>query len=341
MACLSRSNTPIDEYYRKDGVRIAYDPYASGVSEKYGSPGKTDEEGFDPYHDSVGAGIYGGIVKRDDQGNVLIGQQYQNHNPRPGPVYAGGGYAPSSKALKDTKKLLAPLLDKYPDLANDITTGGASPLHMCGMSRENQHAVSTLIDYGADIEALDTYGMTPLHRMASNNLALGAKMLIAAGANPNNRGGISYTPMEVARQSKAVDVIKVLEAISAYVYPGINIDHINVSKAGFDPVNGKFYQQSHEHIPTSFETVCKNQQWDPSELWLQLNGSQRWYGHETNNSYIYFNLTDKKWWIDGPNGMGIYITSGPNNAPPAHGWCLIQENVQNKQLPFISTIRKI
>ena len=32
-------------------------------------------------------------------------------------------------------------------------------------------AVQVLIDAGADIEALDTYGYTPLHRMASNNLA--------------------------------------------------------------------------------------------------------------------------------------------------------------------------
>ena len=25
---------------------------------------------------------------------VVIGKQYQNHNSRPGPVYAGGGYTP-------------------------------------------------------------------------------------------------------------------------------------------------------------------------------------------------------------------------------------------------------
>ena len=36
---------------------------------------------------------------------------------------------------------------------------------MCGMSRRNQDAVSVLVEHGADIEALDTYGMTPLHRM--------------------------------------------------------------------------------------------------------------------------------------------------------------------------------
>ena len=41
----------------------------------------------------------GGIVKRDAEGNVVIGRQYQDHNPLPGPVYAGGGYTPMAQAL--------------------------------------------------------------------------------------------------------------------------------------------------------------------------------------------------------------------------------------------------
>jgi len=74
-------------YYRKDGVRITHDPYAPGMAEKYGEPTKTDSEGFDPYADSVGAGIYGGCVNRDRLGQVVIGRQYQDHNKSPGPTY--------------------------------------------------------------------------------------------------------------------------------------------------------------------------------------------------------------------------------------------------------------
>jgi len=66
-----------EDYYRHDGVRITHDPFSPGMAEKYGLPGKTDSEGFDPYADSVGAGIYGGIVKRDTDGDVVIGRQYQ------------------------------------------------------------------------------------------------------------------------------------------------------------------------------------------------------------------------------------------------------------------------
>merc|ERR1712118_490104 len=107
------------------------------MAEKYGTPGKTDREGFDPYADSVGPGIYGGIVQRDALGQVVIGKQYQNHNPRPGPVYAGGGYTPVNRALDD-HTMLRKILTKYPDLVNDISTGGAQPLHMCGMSKSHQ-----------------------------------------------------------------------------------------------------------------------------------------------------------------------------------------------------------
>merc|ERR1719160_989608 len=159
------------------------------MAEKYGLPGRTDKEGFDPYADSVGAGIYGGRVQRDQNGDVVIGRQYQNHNPRPGPVYAGGGYTPANLALRAPQKLAA-LLAKYPDLVDDVSTGGARPLHMCGMGKDNEGAVPVLVMHGADLNAVDTYGFTALHRMASNNLARGALALLRAGAAQNASPGV-------------------------------------------------------------------------------------------------------------------------------------------------------
>lgn len=49
---------------------------------------------------TVGAGIYGGSVKRDEKGEIVIGAQYQNHNSRPGPVYDERGYSLMSKAIQ-------------------------------------------------------------------------------------------------------------------------------------------------------------------------------------------------------------------------------------------------
>lgn len=332
-------------YYRADGVRITHDPYSPGMSEKYGAPGKTDSEGFDPYRDTVGPGIYGGRVQRDELGRVVVGRQYQNHNPRPGPVYAGGGYTPVVEALRGGGELAA-LLQKHPDLVNDVTTGGALPLHMCGMGRENQKAVRALVEGGADIEALDTYGMTPLHRMASNNLALGARLLLQAGADPNFGGKIGEPPASVARSGAARDVMKVLQD-AASLRPARNnmaevrVDGAEVVWAAQDgaqsgqkklpaelaevgAVNGVYTVRPASEIPSGFAKVCQQQGWGTEKMWAQLQGGPAkgnpWFKHQDNESYIYRNLGDGMWWIDGPSGNGVFIAEGPPNAVPAHGW---------------------
>ena len=60
-----------------------------------------------------------------------------------------------------------------------------------------QGAVDVLVQHGAELEAEDTYGFTPLQRMASNNLAAGAASLLRAGADPANRAGSGLTPAQV------------------------------------------------------------------------------------------------------------------------------------------------
>ena len=62
-----------------------------------------------------------------------------------------------SNALRLGEKAIKPLLEKYPDLVNEISTGGATPLHMCGMGRDNQKSTSYIIKMGGNIEAIDTY----------------------------------------------------------------------------------------------------------------------------------------------------------------------------------------
>lgn len=304
------------QHYRKDGVRITHNPYAPGMAEKYGTPGATDQEGFDPYADTVGPGIYGGIVKRDEEGQILVGRQYQDHNPRPGPIYAGGGYTPVNQALGDNEKLAA-LLDKYPDLVNDVSTGGAQPLHNCGMSKRNQLSTGLLISRGGDIEALDTYGYTPLQRMASNNLALGAKALLDAGADPMFKGKGAHTPMQVAEQSRALDVIRVLEE-HQNKRRAVPITKIVVAGSGIAEVNGDYHATDASEIPEGFDAVCRQRGWDTQQLWQQLNGGATWY-KANNQAYIYFNA-DGHWWIDAPNGNGVYKAVAPAHAPPQIGW---------------------
>jgi len=313
------SSQAMGSYYRKDGVRITHDPYAPGMAEKYGMPGKTDNEGFDPYADTVGAGIYGGIVQRDpNTGKVIIGQQYQNHNSRPGPVYAGGGYTPMSNALRKGKAALKPLLDKYPDLVNEVTTGGAQPLHMCGMGRDNQHSTAYLIMRGGDIEALDTYGFTPLHRMASNNLAVGAAALLEAGADPEPLGGIGATPLQIAQDSRAMDVIQVLKQHNGTESP--QRSQVHVAGSGTATVNQVYTEKSPKLIPVGFSLTCAENRWDPEKMWLQLSNQKTPWFEAGNGAYIYWNKGDGQWWIDAPEGHGVYVAKAPADKVPQNGW---------------------
>lgn len=328
------------QHFRPDGVRITHDPYAPGMAEKYGMPGRTDNEGFDPYRDTVGPGIYGGIVERDpNTGLVVVGKQYQNHNSRPGPVYAGGGYTPVNRALGDEQKL-EELLLKYPDLVNDISTGGAQPLHMCGMGGAKQGAVSKLVKFGADIEALETYGMTPLHRMASNNLAQGARALLEAGADAENMGRVGQTPMQIAQQSRAAGVIKVLKEWTSKGGSWNNIERVNVMGCETDDLDGDYLPRDAATVmPEGFEKVCREQKWDPSETWNRLADAV-WFAKESGNgSYIYWNKADKRWWIDGPDGLGVFIVDGPKHAPPAHGWQPVSKDNKDFHRPMVRTFR--
>jgi hypothetical protein len=206
-----------NEHFRKDGVRIAHDPYAPGIAELYGLPGNTDPEGFDPYADTVGPGIYGGAVKRGMNGEVEMGRQYQNHIHKPGPVYSGTGYSLMSRAIHAGPKKVRQILQDHPDLKDEVTTGGARPLHICGMSQTGQLSTKVLVDAGANLLLQDTYGYTALHRMASNNLAKGGEVLVKAGMDPNMHvEGADATPVEIAQRSRAVQFLMSMQKLGHY-----------------------------------------------------------------------------------------------------------------------------
>ena len=171
-------------------------------------------EGLDAESDSVGAGIYGGMVERNADGSIVIGQQYEEHNPIPGPVYAGGGYTRMSDAIRTGPDAVAALLAESPELATEISTGAATPLHVCGMSQRGQHSAQLLIDAGADLEALDSWGYTAIQRAATNGLEVGAEALIRAGASHTRPSGLEQkgeSARALARRLRSFSVLKVFQ----------------------------------------------------------------------------------------------------------------------------------
>mmetsp|Transcript_63062 Transcript_63062/g.142268 ORF Transcript_63062/g.142268 Transcript_63062/m.142268 type:complete len:232 (-) Transcript_63062:489-1184(-) len=172
-------------------------------------------EGLDAEADAVGPGIYGGRVERDSSGSVVIGKQFEEHNSRPGPVYAGGGYTEMSAAIMAGPEAVAGLLSPSSGLVHEVSTGGATPLHVCCMTDRGQLSAGLLIEAGSELEARDTWGYTALQRAATNNLPVAADALVKAGASHTSPSGLEKTgesARDLARRLRSFSVLKVFQS---------------------------------------------------------------------------------------------------------------------------------
>jgi truncated hemoglobin YjbI len=71
-------------------------------------------------------------------------------------------------------------------------------LHMAAR-RGNVEVIEALLDGGADIEARDSAGETPLRRAVNCNKVEAARLLLARGADPHSKGSKALTPALAAR----------------------------------------------------------------------------------------------------------------------------------------------
>jgi hypothetical protein len=103
---------------------------------------------------------------------------------------------------------------------------------------------------------------------------------------------------------------------------------ISIRSAGFNAVNGVYQQKHPTVIPSGFDRTCRSMNWDTAQMWNQLSDQRRpWYEAE-NESYVYWNKGDGKWWIDGPSGAGVYIVKNAGWVPPKSGWISLDSDYQ-------------
>ena len=75
-------------------------------------------------------------------------------------------------------------------------------LHFAARSNTNPAVLQSLLDAGADVEALDDGGDTPLHwAVAGNTNPAVIKVLLAAGADVEARNGYGDTPLHAVLAS--------------------------------------------------------------------------------------------------------------------------------------------
>ena len=107
---------------------------------------------------------------------------------------------------------------------------------------------------------------------------------------------------------------------------------IGVKGSGVESVNQQYEWLPASIIPKGFKEVCLQNQWDVKSTWENLNNGKPWL-RASNDAYIYLNSADGHWWIDKPDGLGVYVapknqggdkTCGAgkdeHDLPPVMGW---------------------
>ncbi|VEU38290.1 unnamed protein product [Pseudo-nitzschia multistriata] len=97
---------------------------------------------------------------------------------------------------------------------------------------------------------------------------------------------------------------------------------LRVKGSGVESVNTEYEWTDAATIPPGFEKVCLQNGWGVQSTWNMLNNGQPWL-RATNEAYIYLNKADGQWWIDKPDGNGVFVapkTPGDDKNPPHTGW---------------------
>jgi hypothetical protein len=93
---------------------------------------------------------------------------------------------------------------------------GCSALHWAALNEATEKLVSTIIELGADINALDKRGRSPLHYFCAKNLLYGATCILHHGADTDTQTyEDKLTPLHVAAASGEDDMVRLLLAYGA------------------------------------------------------------------------------------------------------------------------------
>ena len=95
---------------------------------------------------------------------------------------------------------------------NALTTNNITPLHWAALNGHTEIA-RALINKGADVNALTTKNATPLHAAAFNGHTKTARVLINAGANLAIKTISDETALDLARRANHVPMVAYLESV--------------------------------------------------------------------------------------------------------------------------------
>ena len=132
-----------------------------------------------------------------------------------------GGLAIHEAVIHGLIEVIVKIVDAGGDV-RAVGNGGATAMHVAGLSEAGQHCVGELAGMGAELDATDVFGYRPLHRMVQNNLIYGASTALALGADPSaglrtvaGADGEGATPLHLCVKEGHVQMARLLLAHGA------------------------------------------------------------------------------------------------------------------------------
>ena len=93
---------------------------------------------------------------------------------------------------------------------NERNKRGSTPLHFCALQREGKELAKKLIDAGADVNAKNIFGYTPLYLSVKYNKIDMVRILMDNGADENIADDLGDTPLSLARKKGYMDIVDIM-----------------------------------------------------------------------------------------------------------------------------------
>jgi len=107
--------------------------------------------------------------------------------------------------IKEAEKLLSSGAD-----VNERWFDNYTPLHFAAFYASQPNVAALLIEKGADVNAKDNYGRTPLYVAAWKGQVNFVTMLLKKGADPGIATNEGKTPLRIAQDSGHTTIAKIL-----------------------------------------------------------------------------------------------------------------------------------
>ena len=103
------------------------------------------------------------------------------------------------------------ILNRFGDNILEVMPSGLSYVLFDACKNGNIDLVKKLLSYGADVNAKNNDGWTPLHYASRNGHTEIVKLLLEHGVDVNCKNNNGYTPLHLASEKRHTEIVNLLK----------------------------------------------------------------------------------------------------------------------------------